>query len=131
MRAHSAMRVPSTAARGRISREAAVWSGVLVPPLAWMASQQLSYALVPWVCHGGPHVLLHAVSWAAIAVTLLAALVSWSAWRDSGARYPTDEGHTEGRQRFLGWVGMLAGGVFLAVLAVQEAANLVLGACLA
>jgi hypothetical protein len=37
---------------------AMTWVGVLGGPFAWFASQQPSYALLPWACHGGPRIAI-------------------------------------------------------------------------
>jgi hypothetical protein len=42
------------------------WTAVFSGPLAWFASQQASYALVPWACHGGTLVAIHLVNVAAL-----------------------------------------------------------------
>jgi hypothetical protein len=46
--------------------EGAPWIGVLGGPLAWFASQQAGYALVPWACHGGSVIAIHFVNLGAL-----------------------------------------------------------------
>jgi hypothetical protein len=94
-------RLPPGAAAG------AAWTGVLGGPLAWFASQQVGYALVPWACHGGSLLAIHLVNLAGLLVVILAGAMAWHDWRRPG-RHVSDEGAPpEGRRRFLGLAGLM------------------------
>jgi hypothetical protein len=115
------------------TRDAETWFALLAPPLAWLVAESAGYALVPWVCHGGPEVVLHAVTIGAMAATVAGGLCGWAARSDPGGdagiassdpREPSDR-----RRRFLATVAMLGSALFFLVLAGQEIANFVLGPC--
>ena len=53
------------------------WAGVFGGPLAWFASQQASYMLVPWACHGGPLLAIHLVNLAALLIAAGAGALAW------------------------------------------------------
>jgi hypothetical protein len=85
----------------------ATWTGVFGGPLAWFASQQVSYALVPWACHGGPPIAIHATNLVALAVVLFAGALAWRDLRRAGRQGSDERAPPEGRQRFLGLVGLM------------------------
>jgi len=60
------------------------WTGLLGAPLTWFASQQASYALVPWACHGGPLIAIHLVNLIALLLVAVAAALTWRERRRAG-----------------------------------------------
>lgn len=105
------------------------WAGVLGGPLAWFASQQVSYMLVPWACHGGPVIAIHLANLVALAIVALAGAFSWREWRRAD-RHVSDEGAPpEGRQRFLGLMGLTLSGLFGLVILAQTSGALFFGPC--
>jgi hypothetical protein len=95
------------------------WAGVLGGPLAWFASQQVSYMLVPWACHGGPLIAIHLANLGALAVVGLAGAFAWRDWRSAGRHISDEDAPPEGRQRFLGLVGLTLSGLFGLVILAQ------------
>jgi hypothetical protein len=106
----------------------ATWAGVLGGPLAWFASQQVSYALVPWACHGGPLLAIPLTNLGALAVVAFAAGCAWRDWRNPGQRVGNG-GVAEGRQRFLGLVGLTLCGLFGLVILAQAVGAFFFGPC--
>jgi hypothetical protein len=104
------------------------WAGVLGGPLAWFASQQVSYMLVPWACHGGPVIAIHLANLVALALVALAGAFSWREWRRAG--HVSDErAPPEGRQRFLGAMGLTLSGLFGLVIIAQTTGAFFFGPC--
>jgi hypothetical protein len=107
----------------------ATWAGVLGGPLAWFASQQVSYMLVPWACHGGPVLAIHLANLVALAIVALAGAFSWRQWRRAGAHVSDERGPPQGRQRFLGMMGLTLSGLFALVIIAQTTGALFFGPC--
>jgi hypothetical protein len=105
------------------------WAGVFGGPLAWFASQQVSYVLVPWACHGGPLLAIHLVNLAALLVVAAAGTFAWREWRRADRHGSDEAGPPEGRARFLGLVGMTLCGLFGLVIAAQMAGAFFFGPC--
>jgi hypothetical protein len=106
----------------------ATWAGVLGGPLAWFASQQVSYMLVPWACHGGPVIAIHLANLVALAIVALAGAFSWREWRRAGD-VSDEQAPPEGRQRFLGLMGLAFSGLFGLVIIAQTTGALFFGPC--
>jgi hypothetical protein len=97
---------------------AATWAGVFAGPLAWFASQQASYALVPWACHGGPPIAIHLANLVALAVVAFGGALAWRDWRRAGRHVSDERAPPAGRQRFLGLLGLMLCALFgLAIVA--------------
>jgi hypothetical protein len=105
------------------------WAGVLGGPLAWFASQQVSYALVPWACHGGPLLAIHLVNLVALLVVATAGSFAWREWRRAGRNDPDEAAPPEGRQHFLGLVGLLLCLLFSMVIVAQALGAFTFGPC--
>ena len=106
-----------------------IWAGVFAGPLAWFASQQASYALVPWACHGGPLLAIHLTNLVALAVVALAGALAWRDWRRAGNDVSDEGAPPEGRARFLGLVGLTLSGLFGLVILAQTIGAFFFGPC--
>jgi hypothetical protein len=105
------------------------WGGVFGGPLAWFASQQVSYALVPWACHGGPVIAIHLANLVALAIVALAGAFAWREWRLAGPVGSDEVASPAGRQRFLGLTGLTLSGLFGLVIVAQALAAFFFGPC--
>jgi hypothetical protein len=105
------------------------WAGVFGGPLAWFASQQASYALVPWACHGGPIIAIHLVNLGALLLVAMAGAIAWRDWRRAGLDDSDELGPPAGRARFLGLVGLLLSALFGLVIIAQATGALFFGPC--
>ena len=105
------------------------WAAVLGPPLVWFASQQASYALVPWACHGGPLIAIHLVNLAALLLVALAGAAAWRHWRRAGPDVSDEFVPPPGRARFLALVGFLLSGLFGLAIIAQAIGAFFLGPC--
>ena len=105
------------------------WTGVLGAPLTWFTSQQVSYALVPWACHGGPLIAIHLANLIALAIVALAGTLAWRDWRRAGRHVSDEHAPPEGRQRFLGMMGLTLSGLFGLVILAQTIGAFFFGPC--
>ena len=104
-------------------------AGVLGGPLAWFASQQVSYMLVPWACHGGPVIAIHLANLVALALVALAGWFSWRDLRSAGPNVSDERAPPEGRQRFLAMMGLTLSGLFGLVIIAQTTGAFFFGPC--
>jgi hypothetical protein len=107
----------------------ATWAGVLGGPLAWFASQQASYMLVPWACHGGPVLAIHLANLVALVLVALAGWLSWREWRRAGQHGSDEAAPPEGRTRFFGLMGLTLSSLFGLVIIAQTTGALFYGPC--
>jgi hypothetical protein len=105
------------------------WSGLFGGPLVWFVSQQASYALVPWACHGGPLVAIHLVNLAALLLVAGAGAMAWRDWRRAGPDVSDELAAPAGRARFLGLVGLMLCGLFGLAIVAQTAGAFFFGPC--
>jgi hypothetical protein len=103
--------------------DSVAWTGVLGAPLTWFTSQQVSYALVPWVCHGGPLIAIHLVNLLALLLVAVAGALTWRDWRRAGRGVSDELAPPAGRVAFLGEVGLMSCVLFgLAIVAQMSGA---------
>jgi hypothetical protein len=105
------------------------WASVFGGPLAWFASQQVSYALVPWACHGGPLLAIHLTNLAALTVVVLAGALAWRQSRRAGRAVSDEAAPPEGRTRFLALVGLTLSGLFGLAILAQASGAFFFGPC--
>jgi hypothetical protein len=108
--------------------EGASWTALFAGPIAWFADQQVSYALVPWACAGGPAAAIHAANVVALAIVLVGAALGLRGWRRTGS--VSDElDRPSGRARFLGLLGLMLCLFFALPIVLQGVAGLILDPC--
>ena len=105
------------------------WAGVFGGPLAWFASQQVSYALVPWAWQGGPVIAIHLSNLVALAIVTLAGALAWREWSRAGPVRSDEVAPPEGRQRFLGLMGLTLSGLFGLAIVAQTVGAFFFGPC--
>jgi hypothetical protein len=108
--------------------EGVTWTGLFGGPLVWFLSQQASYALVPWACHGGSVIAIHLVNLAALLVVVAAGAMAWRDWRRAGD-VRDEVAPPAGRARFLGLVGLMLSVLFGLVILAQTTGTLFFGQC--
>ena len=93
-------------AKTYLTTDAALWAGILGPPIAWAVDETVSYAMVKWACGHQAGGVLHAVTLVTVGLIAGCAVLSWSAAR-----------HNE-RARFMSVLGLVSAALFvLAVIA--------------
>ena len=112
-----------------MSRNAALWTGVLGPPLAWLMSFEARFALVPWACTFQNKMAIYGVGILGLIVCAACGMLAWRQWKDLGEQEPSPEGGAYARSVFMAVGGIvLSAGCFMIVVA-QSIPELILGAC--
>ena len=102
-------------------------AGLFAGPLAWLASLQLKYALVPWICANGVQ-LIHPTTLATVLISVAGGWLSWRAFATAPPE-PTDRSGGGRPHRFVALVGVLTAALFTLVIALQGAAAFFLEGC--
>jgi hypothetical protein len=63
-------------------RRAALWSGIVISPLAWFANLQISFMLASRTCEGRLPVSLYVVTAVSLLLAASAGFVSWTQARE-------------------------------------------------
>jgi hypothetical protein len=93
------------------------WSGLVVPPLAWVAHHQFGSDLNFYDCRLGQGWLAAAVGVVAFAVSVVSGLLSWSA-----RRHPPPA-------NFVAIVGTMVAALLALTIVIQIGAALIVPAC--
>ncbi|NIM39877.1 MAG: hypothetical protein GTN84_01760 [Hydrogenophaga sp.] len=110
-------RPPGPSPQRRADSVPRLWAAWALPMLSWFVHLNASYLLVDWTCRHGAG-LLHAVSLICLLLALAGMVLAWRA-----ARVDRE------RSRFLGRVGLFAGGLFAAVIAMQALTGFLVPPC--
>jgi hypothetical protein len=105
------------------------WTAVFSGPFAWFASQQASYALVPWVCHGGTLFAIHLVNLLALILVAVGGAMAWREWRRTGRQVSDETAPPLDRARFLALMGLSLGCLFACVIVAQAIGAFFFGPC--
>jgi hypothetical protein len=106
--------------------DAALWLGIVVPPLAWAADELVGLVFSDFVCDSGHRWLLQAVTVVAFVLAAVAGAISWRA----GAAVAAEEGaRVEERRLFMRRIGGLTTVFFLLVIAAGAVPGLLHRPC--
>ena len=111
-----------------LARVVATGAGLITGPAAWAISTQLHYAMAPWICRGGWHV----VPFSAALLVLLAlagAFLSWRHWRRRRSGPMSERPDGGAPYEMLAVLGMLSGPLFALIIVLQAAASLIVTGC--
>jgi hypothetical protein len=109
--------------------EIVTWTAVFSGPLAWFASQQASYALVPWACHSGTLIAIHLVNLVALLLVALGGATAWREWRSTGPQASDETAPPRGRARFLALMALSLCCLFACVIVAQAMGTFFFGPC--
>jgi hypothetical protein len=109
--------------------EIVTWTAVFSGPLVWFASQQASYALVPWACHSGTLLAIHLVNLAALLLVAAGGAMAWREWRRTGPQASDETDPPLGRARFLALMGLSLCCLFACVILAQGLGAFFFGPC--
>jgi hypothetical protein len=110
-------------------RIAALWTGLLLAPCAFLLNLEIAYALVPIACRRGDSLPVHLVHAACLLLALGGALVARRSWRAEGARWPDEEGGRTARSEFMAGLGLLVSLLFVLVILSQWIPSFGLSPC--
>ena len=77
-------------AKAHLKSDWALWTGILVPPIAWASDETISYALVKWACNHHTTTSIQLVTFAALLVMAAAGIAGWRAQRERGSETETE-----------------------------------------
>lgn len=117
---------PQRPSRGRI---AAQWFGVLGPPAAAFADQQLSYALVDLACRRDAPLLMLLPAGLSIVILGAAAALAWHGWQESRRLAAGKENTVIGAAQFYAIVGLALSGLSLGLILAQSLPDFFLHPC--
>jgi len=103
--------------RGRM---AALFIGMLGPPVIWLSHFQINFSLVPWACGDGSSWLIHVVTVVALALTMASGFVGWQAQAGNGVPVSAC---------FMGIGGAVLAAGFSLVIVAQGIATIIIGPC--
>ena len=103
---------------------AGLWAG----PLAWLASLQAKYSLVPWICYNDVQ-LVHPATLLTALIGITGGYLSWRAWHTARTEPPADPLGGGRPHHFVAILGMLVAALFTLVVLLQGGAAFILGGC--
>ena len=112
-----------------ISRDFALWIGILAGPIVWLCSFEANFALAPWACEFNTKIAVYIVTIVALMLAAGSGLLAWREWTALGRMWPAEAGGALGRGRIMAIGGVLLSGMFFLVILAQSIPELVLGAC--
>lgn len=107
----------------------ALWTGLLLPPVAVMANLEIAYALVPGACSARNELPVHLVHLICLLLAIGGGLISWRRWSAMGRQWPGEEGGFAATARLLAVSGVLGGGFFALVILAQWLPSIWLDPC--
>jgi hypothetical protein len=110
-------------------RIAALWTGLLLAPVAFLANLEVAYAFVTRSCDRGDQLLIHLTHLACLLLALGGTWAAWHVWHAEGRKWPGAAGGVVGRTRFMAGLGLLTGAMFTLVIVAQWIPGFVLSPC--
>jgi len=111
---------PATGVARTAGRELlAMWTGVLGPPLIFLAHLEVAYMMVPVACDAGTLLMAHATMVIAVGLAVAAGMLAMRPVRRHGGEWPDDSASLLGRDRFLGVLGGLVSAFVVIALIAQ------------
>ena len=108
---------------------AALWTGLLLPPAAFLLNLEVAYALVPVACSSGATLPVHLVHLGCLILALVGGVFARRCWRATGSTWSGEEGGRLGRSRFMAGLGLLVSALFALVIVAQWIPSFLLSPC--
>jgi hypothetical protein len=112
-----------------MSRDAVLWTAVMIGPLAWMLAFGTQFTLSGWTCGLGSKLPLYVVSVAAMILVAIGIVASFSSWRAMGKSWPGESAGPSVRTNVMALSGIALNAFFLVVLIAQTIPHLMLAGC--
>lgn len=112
-----------------MTRDFALWTGILAGPIVWLVSFEATFALVPWACLFQAKLALYIVRILALALAAGSGVLAWRQWSDLGKQQPGEGAGALPRSRIMALGGVLLSSLFFIIILAQAIPELVLRAC--
>jgi len=112
-----------------MTRDFAMWTGILAGPIVWLISFEAKFALAPWACVFQAKLASYIVSIFALALAAGSGMLAWRQWNELGREVPGDGEGALPRSRIMAIGGVLLSALFFLMILAQAIPELVLGAC--
>ena len=112
-----------------MSRDLALWTGILLGPIVWLMSFEANFALVPWACIWQAKLTLYLVSLLALILSGAAGLLAWRQWTELGREADPRGGDTLSRSRIMAFGGVILSTLSCLIIIAQAIPELILEAC--
>lgn len=112
-----------------MSRDLALWTGLLAGPTVWLMSFEALFALNPWACIFQTKLALYAVSLGAFVISGAAGLVAWNQWKILGSQLSAETGGALARSRMMAFGGIILSVFSCLIIVAQAIPELVLESC--
>jgi hypothetical protein len=96
-----------------------LWTGFLLPPIAWSMQLESVYLLSDYACSSNNFIPNHIASAALLLLSLIGLAVAWLNWQKSGSTWPNGGSGAIPRSRFMSALGLLTGILFSALIFAQ------------
>ena len=103
-------------------RPLALWTPIIGPMVAVLATLEAAYALVGPACRRETTWFVHLVPAIMLVATVLMTVMALGVWREHGRDWETQTGGTDARTRFLAIVGLMSGASGALIIIAQWAA---------
>ena len=107
----------------------ALWTGVLLAPLAVMGNIEAGYSLAPLICQDWPRSMAHLVTAMMLLLAVASGLLAHRNWSAGGRDWPVDAGTPLERSRFLGALGVMFSALCILLILAQWLAVVMLRPC--
>ena len=112
-----------------MSRDLALWTGILAGPAVWLISFEANFALAPWACIFQAKLALYVVSLIALLLSAASGVLAWRQWKELGREWPGESGGALARSRVMAGSGVLMSAMFSIVIVAQAIPEFILEAC--
>jgi len=96
-----------------------LWTGMLLPPIAWSVQLQSVYLASEFGCSTSDFTWNHVLSGLTLVIAMLAGAVAWREWIAAGATMAEDGGDQMSRRRFMALLGILISALFSVTIFAQ------------
>jgi hypothetical protein len=107
----------------------ALWTGLLLPPIAFLLDLEVAYALVPTACSSRNELPVHLAHLVCLLLAVFGGLTALRWWRLRGATWPGEEGGSLGRSRFMAGLGLLLSALFILLIVAMWLPSFILDPC--
>jgi hypothetical protein len=103
--------------------------GFLLPPIAWLADLQVSYATVKWACAADERGVILLLPLGSLAIIGFATWLSWSCWTLLRDHAQPDGASMQDRSYFLALAGLTMNVVFFLLIVTSYVPRYLLSPC--